>query len=69
MGFEMKKNVMIRIDENLVWKAKEHGLNISKVSENALKEMIKLLEVQIIRKSSKTAQTILKIMQVVARNM
>jgi len=59
--------MMIRIDENLVLKAKEYGLNINRVSENALKEMIKLLEVQIIRKSSKTAQTILKIMQVVAR--
>ena len=40
----MKKNVTIRIDENLVRKAKELGLNISKVSENALKEMIKRIE-------------------------
>ena len=40
----MKRNVMIRIDENLVLKAKEYGLNISKVSENALKEMIRRIE-------------------------
>ena len=35
---------MIRIDAELVRKAKEYGLNISKVSENALKEMIRRLE-------------------------
>ena len=40
----MKKNVMIRIDAEIVEKAKEIGLNISKVSENALKEMIKHIE-------------------------
>ena len=44
MKIELKKNVMIRIDENLVQKAKEIGLNISKVSENALKEMIRRIE-------------------------
>jgi post-segregation antitoxin (ccd killing protein) len=31
----MKKNVMIRINKDLVLKAKDYGLNISKVSENA----------------------------------
>ena len=41
----MKKNVMIRIDEDLIKKAKEYGLNISKVSENALKEMIDRIEI------------------------
>ena len=40
----MKKNVMIRIDENLVKKAKELGLNISKISENALREIIRKIE-------------------------
>ena len=40
----MKKNVTIRIDENLAQKAKELGLNISKISENALKEMIRRIE-------------------------
>ena len=44
MAIEVKKNVMIRIDGNLVHKAKELGLNISKVSENALKEMIARIE-------------------------
>jgi hypothetical protein len=44
MAIAMKKNVMIRIDANLVQKAKELGLNISKVSENALKEMIRRIE-------------------------
>jgi hypothetical protein len=44
MEIELKKNVMIRIDANLVQKAKELGLNISKVSENALKEMIRRIE-------------------------
>ena len=42
--FEMKKNVMIRIEEKLWRKAKDYGLNISKVSENALKEMIARIE-------------------------
>ena len=40
----MKRNVMVRLNEELVRKAKEYGLNISKVSENALKEMIKRME-------------------------
>ena len=40
----MKKNVMIRIDEEVVEKAKDLGLNISKISENALKEYISRLE-------------------------
>jgi len=40
----MKKNVTIRINETLVQKAKELGLNISKVSENALKTMINRIE-------------------------
>ena len=40
----MRKNVTIRIDEKLVQKAKEIGLNISKISENALKEIIERLE-------------------------
>jgi hypothetical protein len=44
MEIKLKKNVMIRIDENLVQKAKEIGLNISKVSENALKEIIARIE-------------------------
>ena len=35
---------MIRIDADLVRKAKELGLNISKVSENALKNMIARIE-------------------------
>ena len=34
----------IRIDENVLKKAKEIGLNVSKVSENALKNMISRLE-------------------------
>ena len=40
----MKKNVMIRIDAELVEKAKELGLNISKVCENALNQAINALE-------------------------
>ena len=40
----MKKNVMIRIDAELVKKAKDLGLNISKITENALKRMIEKLE-------------------------
>ena len=52
MVIRMKKNVMIRIDENLVLKAKEYGLNISKVSENALKEMIRRIEAPVSSKKS-----------------
>lgn len=33
----MSLKFMIRIDENLVLKAKEYGLNISKVAEKCLK--------------------------------
>jgi hypothetical protein len=44
MEIELKKNVMIRIDANLVQKAKELGLNISKISENALNDMIARIE-------------------------
>ena len=44
---------MIRIDQNLVEKAKDLGLNISKVCENALKGMITLIESS---NSSKTGE-------------
>jgi len=37
----MKKNIMTRIDEEAVEKAKELDLDISEVSESALKEMIR----------------------------
>ena len=40
----MNKSVMIRIEEDLARKAREYGLNISKVSENALREMLRRLE-------------------------
>ena len=40
----MKRNVMIRIDEELFRKAKELGLNISKICENALKIYIVRLQ-------------------------
>jgi len=40
----VKKNVMIRIDAKTAEKAKEIGLNISKVSENALKDLIDRIE-------------------------
>ena len=40
----MKKNVMIRIDEDIAEKAKDLGLNISKVCENALIKTIKAME-------------------------
>ncbi len=39
-----RKNVMIRIEQDLVAKAHNYGLNISKVSENALIEVIEALE-------------------------
>ena len=39
----MKKNVMIRIDADIAENAKEIGLNISKVCENALIRSIKAL--------------------------
>ena len=40
----VKKNVMIRINADLAEKAKELGLNISKVCENALIQAVKALE-------------------------
>ena len=39
-----KVRVNITIEENIVWKAKDLGLNISKISENALKDYIRRLE-------------------------
>ena len=39
-----KKNLMIYIEEDVIKKSKDLGLNISKVSENALKEMIRRIE-------------------------
>ena len=39
----------IRVDEDVLKKAKDLGLNVSKVSENALKEMIKRIESPIIQ--------------------
>ena len=51
MRASFKKDVTIRIDANLVTKAKEIGLNILKVVENALIEMIKRIET-LIRKSN-----------------
>ena len=38
-----KKNVMLYLDPEVVRKAKELGLNLSKVCENALKEAIRRL--------------------------
>ncbi|MEA2090012.1 MAG: type II toxin-antitoxin system CcdA family antitoxin [Thermoproteota archaeon] len=42
MGEKVKVN--ITMDEDVVKKAKELGLNISRISENAIKEYIKRLE-------------------------
>jgi post-segregation antitoxin (ccd killing protein) len=53
MEIEMKKNVMIRIDDELIRKAKEYGLNISKISQNALKDMIDRIERPIQQNNSK----------------
>ena len=39
-----RKMTTIRIDEDLLIKAHELGLNVSKISENALKEMIRRIE-------------------------
>ncbi len=39
-----KENVMIYLDPQVVKEARELGLNISKVSENALKEAIRRLK-------------------------
>lgn len=43
----MKKNVTIRIDMETFEKAKELGLNVSKVCENALKEYVHRLKVSV----------------------
>ena len=63
----MKKNVMIRIDENLLHEAKEYGLNISKVSENALKDMIDRLEGSNSRERPKSSSESAKKSRLVAR--
>jgi post-segregation antitoxin (ccd killing protein) len=39
-----KKNVVIYLDQEIVKEAKELGLNISKICENALKEAIRQLK-------------------------
>jgi post-segregation antitoxin (ccd killing protein) len=39
-----KKNVMIRIDQDVVLKAKEMGLNLSKVAENAFISSMEAME-------------------------
>ena len=39
-----KKNLMVYIEEEVIEKAKELGLNISKVCENCLKDMIGRIE-------------------------
>ena len=39
-----KKNVMIYLDPKVVKEARELGLNISRISENALKEAIRRLK-------------------------
>jgi post-segregation antitoxin (ccd killing protein) len=39
-----KKNVMIRVDAEIVERAKNIGLNISKVSENALFRAVEAME-------------------------
>ncbi len=40
-----KKITTMRIDEELVKKAHDLGLNVSKISENAIREAIKRMEV------------------------
>jgi post-segregation antitoxin (ccd killing protein) len=40
-----KKITTMRIDEELVKKAHDLGLNVSKISENAIKEAIKRMEI------------------------
>jgi hypothetical protein len=39
-----KKNLMVYIEAEVVEKAKDLGLNISKVCENCLKDMIRRIE-------------------------
>jgi len=48
-----KKLTTIRIDEELLQKAHALGLNVTKVCENALKEMIKRIENPSGRKEAK----------------
>jgi hypothetical protein len=45
-GDHLSKRVVtsIRIDEEVLRKAKEIGLNISKIAENALMDLIELIE-------------------------
>ena len=40
----MKKRTTLYIEAGLIEKAKELGLNVSKICENALKEVIKRME-------------------------
>ena len=42
-----KKITTMRIDEELIKKAHDLGLNVSKVSENAIKEAIEKMEAQV----------------------
>ena len=44
MSTNTKKNIMIRIDQEVVRKAKKIGLNLSKVAENAFIKAITALE-------------------------
>ena len=48
-----KRLTSMRIDEDLLKKAHDLGLNVSKVCENALKEMIKRLETPVAQKEPK----------------
>ena len=53
MWSKMGKKVVtsIRIDQDILRKAKEIGLNLSKISENALKEAIKRLQAPVQQKN------------------
>jgi post-segregation antitoxin (ccd killing protein) len=42
--WEVKKITTMRIDAELIKKAHDLGLNVSKISENALKEAIEKME-------------------------
>jgi post-segregation antitoxin (ccd killing protein) len=46
-----KKSVMVYLDPKVVAEARELGLNISKICENALKEAIKRLKGQELKKT------------------
>jgi post-segregation antitoxin (ccd killing protein) len=48
-----KKITTMRIDEDLIKKAHELGLNVTKICENALKEMIARIERPISQKEPK----------------